>query len=81
MSRYYNPEELGKDLLMDADKDLTYSAVKSVIYYPNSFSMYNLGSVMFHRIDGFMNMGVVVFMKNQGFTNLGVTIFHKEEEE
>lgn len=79
MSRYYNPEELGKDLLMEADKDLTYGAVKSVVYYPNSLDIYNLGNVVFHRIDGFMNLGVTVFFRSSGFFNLGVAVFRKEE--
>lgn len=81
MSRYYNPEELGKDLLMDADKGLAYHAVKSAIYYTNSYNMYNLGNVVFHRIDGMTNLGMVVFYRHQGLNNLGVVVFHKEDEE
>lgn len=79
MSRYFNPEELGKDLLMDADKSLFYKAVKSVVWYPVEVDILRLIPVVFNKMEGFTRLSPVAINRMEGFTKVNIVAFKKME--
>jgi hypothetical protein len=79
VSRYLKTEDLTHNLVMDAQKDLFYRAVKSVVWYPVEVDYYNLGTVAFNRMEGFTRMSSVAFNRMEGFNNLGAVYFNKME--
>lgn len=79
MSRYLKTEDLTHNLVMDAQKDLFYRAVKSVVWYPVEVNMYALGICAINRMEGFQNLGICAINKMEGFTNLSAVYFNKME--
>jgi hypothetical protein len=79
VSRYLKTEDLTHNLVMDAQKDLFYRAVKSVVWYPVEVNMYALGICAINRMEGFQNFGACVINRMEGFQALGAVAFNKME--
>jgi hypothetical protein len=79
VSRYLKTEDLTHNLVMDAQKDLFYRAIKSVVWYPVEVNMYALGICAINRMEGFQNLGICAINRMEGFQNLGAIAFNKME--
>jgi hypothetical protein len=80
VSRYDKTKELTHELVMDAQKDLFYRAVKSVVWYPLYNNMYNMAVVSINRMEGMTNMAVVSINRMEGMTNMSVVSFIRNAE-